>query len=85
MDVLTIYLIFAVTTSLSSIYELFWPALKAARDLGIQNELTQAPYLSTFIFFCINVIVAPLVFLVIVIPGMHQKAYAGISKVTHEN
>ena len=51
MSYLVFYTIFAIATSLSSIYEIFWPAISGARRLGIKNDLTDSIYLSTFIVF----------------------------------
>lgn len=78
------YAIFAIATSLSSIYEVFWPVLSSARSQGIKNEFTNSMYLSTFVFFLINTLFAPLVFLVLIIPGVSVSATKGLSQVVHE-
>lgn len=84
MSYLIIYAIFAVATSLSSLYEIFMPALMSARRQGIKNDFTDSMYLSTFIFFLINVLIAPVMFLVIIIPGVSENAFRGICSVVHE-
>ena len=84
MSYLVFYTIFAIATSLSSIYEIFWPAISGARQLGIKNDLTDSIYLSTFIVFLINTLFAPLVFLILVIPGASTEAMRGIVSIVHE-
>lgn len=84
MSYLITYAIFAIATSLSSLYEIFMPALLAAKRQGIQNDFTDSMYLSAFIFFLINLLIAPIIFLVIIIPGVSDSAFKGISSVVHE-
>ena len=84
MTYLIFYAIFAIATSLSALYEIFVPALLGARRLGIKNDFTDSMYLSTFVFFLVNVLIAPIIFLVIIIPGLSENALRGISSVVHE-
>lgn len=84
MSILTFYIIFCLTTSICAVYEIFWPCLQAAIKDGIKNELTEAPWLSSFVFLVLNTILAPMVFLVIIIPSLHTNAVKGINKVMRE-
>ena len=84
MSYLVLYLIFAVATALSSIYEIFWPLVSKAKSLGIKNDFTASPYLSTFVVLLINMLFAPLVFLILVLPGATNSAFNGLSKVVFE-
>lgn len=84
MTYVIVYLIFCVTTSISAVLEVFWPILKSAKAEGIDNEFTNSPYLSVFVFFVINIFFAPLMFLGLFMPGCYARTYAGISKVVHQ-
>ena len=84
MTVLEFYLLFCITTSITSLMYLFWPAVQLARKDGIKNEVTQYPILSTFIFFVINSIIAPFLFFVIIVPSLNEQATKGLNKAIRE-
>ena len=84
MTYLTIYAIFCLATAISALYEIFWPLLKSAMDKRIENDFTQSPYLSLFVFFGIMLLTAPFMFIILVVPGWHQNCYKGMSSVFHE-
>lgn len=84
MTVLEFYLLFCITTSITSLMYLFWPVIQLARKDGIKNEVTQYPILSTFIFFVINAIIAPLLFFVIIVPSLTEQATKGLNKAIRE-
>lgn len=84
MEFLLGYLLFAVATSTSMLYESFWPALKSARKMGIRNSFTTSPYLSVFVFFLINVLFAPFIIFTIIIPSISDSFFMGITKIVHE-
>lgn len=84
MSLFEYYLLFCITTSITAIYEIFWPAISAARKDGIKNEITEYPILSTIIFLVLNIIIAPALFLVIIVPSLHASAVAGINKSVRE-
>lgn len=70
MELIEYYLIFALATSIACCYEFFWPAIKEAQLLGVQNEFTEYPKLSCFIYLCISALIAP----VLVIPMLFTKS-----------
>ena len=70
MELIEYYFIFAIATALSCCYEFFWPAVKEARVLGIENEFTEYPKLSAFIYICISALIAP----ILVIPLVHTSS-----------
>jgi hypothetical protein len=84
MGVLEYYAIFCLATSLTLIYELFWPVIALARQEGVDNTFTQSPLLSIFIFFVINTILAPLVVWLLVFPPLYAAAVIGITKAVRE-
>jgi hypothetical protein len=78
------YAIFCLATSLTLIYELFWPVIALARREGVDNTFTQSPLLSIFIFFVINTILAPLVVWLLVFSPLYAAAVIGITKAVRE-
>lgn len=84
MHILESYLIFSLTTAIVSIMEFYAPAVAAAKREGIDNEITQHPILGILVYFCINVILAPVVFLSIIIPSLNIKTAKGIAMAIRE-
>jgi len=84
MGAFELYIIFCVATSLTLIYELFWPIIALARREGIDNDFTRSPLLSLFIFFIINAVLAPLVVWLLIIPPLFSGAFLGITKAVRE-
>jgi hypothetical protein len=65
MEFFLIYCLFAVTTSLTSLYELVSPVIRRAKEEG---TIIHSTYLYYSTFFLINLLVAPLILLSCVIP-----------------
>lgn len=84
MSVLEFYILFCITTSITAILDLFWPAIQLARKDKIKNEVTEYPIFSAAIFFIINIIIAPLLFFVIIVPSLNEQATRGLSKAIRE-
>jgi hypothetical protein len=84
MGAFELYLIFCLATSLTLIYELFWPIIAHARKDGIDNDFTRSPLLSLFIFFIVNTVLAPLVIWILVFPPLFAGAFLGITKAVRE-
>jgi len=80
MESLTLYLIFCITTSICFIYEIVWPAICNAKQENVQNSFTENTVLSLFIFFIINLILAPVIIFTLFIPHMFAHTSAGINK-----
>lgn len=80
MSVLEFYILFCITTSITSILDIFWPVISLAKKDGIKNEVTESPVFSTIVFFVINTIIAPLLFFVIIVPSLNEQATRGLSK-----
>jgi len=84
MGVFEYYTIFCLATSLTLIYEMFWPVIAHARLDGVDNTFTQSPLLSLFIFFVINAVLAPLVIWLLIFPPLYSAAFLGITKAVRE-
>lgn len=63
MGLIEYYCIFALATACACCYEFFWPTISEAKLLGVQNEFTEYPVLSAFIYICISALVAPILVL----------------------
>lgn len=78
MDILTWYLLFAVTTSLASMYELFIPVLSELEHLYPENNIVQYKWLSYFTFFMLTLLLAPLVLPSCLVPSVGEKFKAAL-------
>ena len=83
MGLIEYYLIFALATSLFALIDVFYPILKAAKADGVVNALTENPNLSYFVYVCITTIVAPLVILPVLVPGLNERFRQGIKKTVY--
>jgi hypothetical protein len=74
------YLAFALATGIVSWLYLFRPCLKEAQLLGIKNEITDSPGLTSIVWILINTLIAPVVFLIVIVPTFFNSALAGVRK-----
>lgn len=70
MSVLTMYLLFALTTALTAMYELFLPILKEYAVLEPTDVLSENPIMARFICFVGSLVFAPVIFPIAIIPSM---------------
>lgn len=79
MGFLVLYFIFAIATSLTALYELVSPVINMRKAEGKETMPIPLLYL---IFFCINMLIAPLVFLNCIVPEFgirfKEKLYEGL-------
>lgn len=60
------YLLFAVTTAVTAVYELFYPVISNREKKGpVENK-----FLLYFVFFFMSVLMAPLVLFSCIVPSM---------------
>lgn len=83
MGLIEYYLIFALATSLFALLDIFYPTMKQAQAEGVDNTLTQNPKLSYFVYLCITTIIAPLVFLPLLVPSLNERFREGIAKTVY--
>lgn len=67
------YLLFAFTTAIVSVYELYYPVLDIFRLSHPENNVSENFKLSLFIFALITLVVAPFVFPACIIPSMGAR------------
>lgn len=77
IDILQYYTLFCLTTAFAGLFIFFRPTLHSAIDCEVRNELTTSPVLAQCVFVIVSALVAPALFLAIVIPE--------ISKVFHKS
>ena len=70
MELFVLYVIFAITTSLTFLYEIGHPVITK----GVVNKLNVAPSFVYYLtFFFLNCLIAPLIFLSCIIPSYGEK------------
>jgi uncharacterized membrane protein YdjX (TVP38/TMEM64 family) len=84
MGLIEYYLIFAFTTSIFALIDIFIPVMQQARKAGVDNVLTQNPKLSYFVYFCITAIIAPIIILPVIVPSMNTRFREGLSNTVNE-
>lgn len=85
MSYLILYLSLATTLSIYSVLQLIWPIIKAANAKNIKNAFTVHPYLSTFVAFIINLVIAPFWLVTMLFPKLELAAIMGLQSVILEN
>jgi len=84
MSFIEYYIIFALTTSIFSLIDVFMPVLSEARADNIENVLTENPKLSCFVYFCLTVLTAPLIIIPMLVPSMNYRYRDSIAKIIKE-
>jgi len=85
MEIIEIYLLFALTTGISSCILFLAPAVAIARDEGIQNSFTENTWLSYLIYTVVTSITAPFAVLPIFIPSFAERFELGIERAVFES
>lgn len=73
MSLITIYAIFALTTALSALYELFWPVIRDVRLLEPETMIARNWRMATFSLFVGALILAPLMIWSVLVPSLSVK------------
>jgi hypothetical protein len=84
MDLIDYYLIFALTTGMSSCYEFLIPAITKAKADNIINTFTQSPWLSYCVYTLITTICAPFTIIPIVFMTANANFRRGVERVVME-
>jgi hypothetical protein len=85
MEIIELYFIFALTTGISNCYLFLMPAVRLARDMGIENSFTENTWLSYLIYIIITTITAPFSVLPIFIPSFAERFKSGIERAVTES
>ena len=85
MEIIQLYIIFALTTGISSCYIFLVPAVALARDMNVQNSFTESTWLSYLIYITITTITAPFSVLPIFIPSFSKRFKVGLERAVMES
>jgi len=80
MGLIEYYLIFALATAIACWYEFFWPLLSEARKIGVDNEFTKYPVMSSLIYVIISTIIAPVLIVPFLSTEKSQRFKNGLKK-----
>ena len=85
MEIIEIYLLFALTTGISSCVLFLAPAVAIAKEVGVENSFTENTWLSYLIYIIITAITAPFSVLPIFIPSFAERFKTGLEKSVMES
>ena len=80
MELISYYLLFALSTAIAACYLWFWPMVQQAKAAGIENSFTQYPKLSTVVYVLISTLVAPLLVPPMLSETIAQRFQAGLHR-----
>ena len=85
MEIIELYLLFALTTGISSCVLFLAPAVALAKDVGVENSFTENTWLSYLVYITITTITAPFAVLPIFIPSFSERFKTGLEKSVMES
>ena len=85
MEIIEIYLLFALTTGITSCVLFLVPAIALAKELNITNTFTESTWLSYAIYVTVTTITAPFAVLPIFIPSFAERFKTGLEKSVTES
>jgi hypothetical protein len=80
MELISYYLLFALSTAIAACYLWFWPMVQQAKTQGVQNSFTEYPLLSTVVYVLISTVVAPLLVPPMLSETIAQRFQAGLHR-----
>lgn len=81
MIVLEYYLLFSLTTAFAGLFIYYRPVLLDAIDCEVENPLTYNPILGQFVFVIVSILVAPALFLAIVLPEIGRVFHQSLQNI----
>jgi len=85
MEIIELYIIFALTTGITSCYLFLVPAVALAKDKNIYNSFTENTWLSYLIYVVVTTVTAPFAVLPIFIPSFAERFKTGLEKSVMES
>lgn len=67
------YVIFAITTALAAMYELFIPVFRELEKISSNNNVIEYKWICYFTFFVFTVLLAPLMLPSCIIPSFGER------------
>jgi len=80
MELISYYLLFALSTAIAACYLWFWPMVQQAKAQGVQNSFTEYPVLSTVVYVLISTVVAPLLVPPMLSESIAKRFQAGLHR-----
>lgn len=81
MVLIEYYLVFATVTALVILFGMYTPIIAQAKQKGIDNVLTKYYLLGCVVFFGVSFVLAPFVFVAMVIPERAVRLRAGLQNI----
>jgi uncharacterized membrane protein YdjX (TVP38/TMEM64 family) len=85
MEIIEVYILFALTTGISSCILFLAPAINMAKELGVENSFTENTWLSYLTYIVITSITAPFSVLPIFIPSFSERFKRGLVRAVMES
>jgi uncharacterized membrane protein YdjX (TVP38/TMEM64 family) len=85
MEIIELYLLFALTTGITSCYLFLSPAVALAKELGVENSFTENTWLSYLTYIIVTSITAPFSVLPIFIPSFSERFKRGLERAVMES
>jgi hypothetical protein len=85
MEIIEFYILFALTTGISSCILFLAPAIALAKDMNISNSFTESTLLSYVIYIVVTTVTAPFAILPIVIPSFAERFKIGLERAVLES
>jgi hypothetical protein len=73
MDLIGWYVLFAVTTSLTFMYEVFSPVMQQLEIVKPDDNMVEYKFISYFVYFLLGALIAPLLLPVCLIPSFSDR------------
>jgi hypothetical protein len=80
MELISYYLLFALSTAIAACYLWFWPMVQQAKTQGVENSFTEYPVLSSVVYVLISTVVAPLLVPPMLSENIAQRFQAGLHR-----
>jgi hypothetical protein len=73
MEVIYWYILFAITTSATAMYELYVPVMQTLKKNNPDNNIIQYKWITYFTFFMFSTLLAPLMLPACIIPSFGDR------------
>jgi hypothetical protein len=85
MNFIELYLIFIIATASTSTIFLFVPLLTQAAEAGTESVIVRKPLLSTFAYYLVALVFAPVLFFILLSETATKKYKITLSKAIHDS
>lgn len=75
---MSMYLILALATAITAMYEIFVPVMTELQILSPDDNMVQYKYLTYFVFFVSAFILAPIFLILVIVPTFGESLRSGM-------